>query len=265
MKKIFLITLFLLLSFSSTSLAVKFAARDDSLRTGTKSAVRQNAINSNDTQKIDNLKKRADGEIDRRIAALNKLIDRLSQMKKISSTQLDTFKADIQTNIDGLNALKTKIDADTDLTTLRTDVKSIVTDYRIFAFYIQYVNLTAALDRATTTITNVTAVYDKLSTRITEAQTAGKDVASLKTTLASMKAKLDLAKTSADQASAEILPLTKVGFPENKSTLLDARSKLKSARENLFAAVKDAKTIIKSLRVLEKVNETISPTQTPSI
>lgn len=264
MKKIFLITLFLFLLIGKDSFAERLIGADNAMKAGTKSAVRENVTALNDTQKIENLKQKANVEIDRRIAALNKLIVRLTEMKKLSSTNLSTFKADIQTNIDGLNTLKTKIDADTDLATLRADVKSIVTNYYIFAFYIQYINLSAALDRASTTITNAIAVYDKLSARITEAETAGKDVASLKTTLALMKTKLDLAKTAVDAANAEIATLTKDGFPGNKPTLLDARSKLKSARENLIAAHKDAKTIIKSLRALIRVTETVTPTQTPA-
>lgn len=264
MKKIFLITLFLFLLIGKDSFAQRLTG-DNAMRAGTKSAVRENVAALNDTQKIENLKQKANVEIDRRIVALNKLIARLTEMKKLSSSQLATFKTDIQTNIDGLNALKVKINADTDLTTLREDVKSIVSDYYIFAFYIQYINLNAALDRASTTLINSTNVYDKLSARINELETAGKDVSTLKVSLVSMKTNLDNSKTTLDAATTELSSLSKDGFPDNKAALLDARSKLKSIRESLVAAHVNAKSIIVLLKSLIDNNQTVTPIQTPAL
>src|SRR5260370_39951459 len=89
----------------------------------------------NQTDKIVNLKERAGKEIDRRVASLMKLIDRVNAIKRLSTTQKSTFTAEIQVQITNLNNLKAKIAADTDLPTLRIDVQSIVQSYTIYALF----------------------------------------------------------------------------------------------------------------------------------
>src|SRR5579872_6107659 len=80
-----------------------------------------------------NLKTRADNEITRRITALNDLITRINGFTRLTADQKSSFVTQIQTEINTLTSLKTKIDADTDTATLKTDVQSIVAEYRVFA------------------------------------------------------------------------------------------------------------------------------------
>lgn len=211
---------------------------------------------------ISNLKQRADNEITRRVEALNKLLKILSESKKLSSTTSASLSSQVQSNIDGLNTLKTKIDADTDITTLRADVKSIISNYYIFAFFIDYVHLNAALDRATTTENNIIVVWTKLQTKITEAQGKGQDVASLSANLTDMQNKLNDAKSLTTAASAELSGLLATGYPANKTTLQDARTKLQAIHADLKTAYLDAKKIIHGLRIDK--HEGLSKTPTPT-
>lgn len=238
----------------------------NTLRTSSGSAQAQNVKAENEQKLMENLKERANKEIDRRIAALNKLLTRLGQMKKLSAEQISSLQAQIQTDIDGLNTLRTKINADTDLTTLRTDVKSIVTDYRIFAFFMKYIHLNAALERSSNLYDKLLLVHGKLAAKITEASSGGKDVTGLNTSLSEMKTKLDSAKTLIDAAIAEIAGLNAQGYPENTATLADARVKLKSAHTNLKDAHILSKKIVKDLRSLNKeIFPTAgAPTSTPT-
>ena len=77
-----------------------------------------------------------DARITERITALNtlsgKVSDRLSD-HTITSDQAAAIQSDVTTNVDNLNALKTKIDADTDPKQALADDKSIFVTYRIFA------------------------------------------------------------------------------------------------------------------------------------
>ncbi|OGH07697.1 MAG: hypothetical protein A2171_00605 [Candidatus Levybacteria bacterium RBG_13_35_9] len=265
MKKIFLIIVIMLLFTAGVSNA---QTRTDNLRTGSASAQAQTIKAQNEQKLMENLKERANKEIDRRIAALNKLLTRLGQMKKLSAEQISSLQAQIQTDINGLNTLKAKINADTDLTTLRTDVKSIVTDYRIFAFFMKYINLSAALERASNLYDKLLVVHGKLAAKITEAASNGKDVTQLNTKLSDMKAKLDSAKTLIDAAIAEISGLNAQGYPGNTATLADARTKLKTAHQNLKDAHILSKKIINDLRSLNKSSSfptvTGAPTSTPT-
>ena len=248
MKKILLLITITVFLFTA---GVSYAqTRTDNLKTSSGSA---QAIKAQNEQKlIGNLRERANKEIDRRIAALNKLLTRLGQMKKLSAEQISSLQSQVQTDIDGLNTLKAKINADTDLTTLRTDVKSIVTDYRIFAFFMKYIHLNAALERASNLYDKLKMVHDKLEVKIGEAASSGKDVTQLTASLSEMKTKLDSAKVSIDAAIAELSTLSAQGYPGNMTTLSDARAKLKSAHTNLKDAHILSKKIVNGLRSLNK-------------
>lgn len=223
---------------------------------------------ANQQNRITNLKSRADAEIDRRITSLNKLLTRISGMKRLSSAQISAFTSEIQTEITNLTNLKAKIDADTDLATLQTDVKSIVLSYRVYALFMPQLHILAAADRILEYTDKFTAFATKLQSRITQAQSQGKDVSSLQAALTDMEAKIADAKTQANNAIAEVTPLTPDGYPGNKSTLLDARSKIKAALTDLQGARQDAMTIINGLKGLKgtgvspAVSQTASPTAT---
>lgn len=264
MKKILLIITITVFFFAA---GVSNAQVNKNVRTSTGSAQAQTIKTQNEQTQMENLKQRANKEIDRRITALNKLLTRLGQLKRLSSSQIASLQSQVQTDIDGLNTLKARIASDTDLTTLRADVKSIVSDYRIFAFFLKYINLSAALERASNLYDKLNTVYGKLAIKISEAQTAGQNVTALNTSLSQMKVKLDSAKTSIDAAIAEISVLNAQGYPDNMATLSDARAKLKSAHTNLKDAYILSKEIIKGLRGLNKTATPaaeLSPTLTPT-
>ncbi len=257
--KIFSIILALFATLLIVNTSYAQTVRKDNLRTGSASAQRQLVQAQNQEERMENLRARGYKEIDRRIASLEKLVERLSQMKRLSSTQIEEYKAQIQENIDGLTALRAKIEADTDFTVLKTDVKSIVSGYRIYAFFIQYINLNAAYDRAYTVYNNMNTVYGKLSERIDEAKTNGDDTTELSTLLSDMNTKLNDAKTLLDEGLSELEGLSYSGYPDNKSKLTDARSKLKTIHLDFKTAHQDGRKIIQGLK---KINN--SPSLTPT-
>ncbi|MGE5042361.1 MAG: hypothetical protein ACM3IJ_05680 [Candidatus Levyibacteriota bacterium] len=197
--------------------------------------------------KEQNLRNRADTEIQRRLTALNELLTRVNNLKHVSATNKTTYTTAIQTEVTNLTALKTKIDADTDAATLKTDVKSIVDSYRIFALFMPQIRLLSASDSITDITDNLTALTGKLQTRITTAQSAGQNVASLQTLLTDMQTKIADAKTQATTIATDVAPLTPAGYPGNKTTLEAARKTLQSAFQDLKTAGQDAKQIITAL------------------
>lgn len=198
--------------------------------------------------RLPQLKARADQEIDRRIATLNRLITRLTTIKRLSAPDKSSLTSQIQAQITSLTQLKTKIDADTDITTLRADVQSIVTSYRIFLLFIPKIHLLAGADALADTSDKFASYTAELKTRIAKAQANGRDVTSLQTTLTDMETKIADAKTQAQTITSEILPLTPEGYPGNKTTLESARESLRKGREDLLLARQDAATILKALR-----------------
>ncbi len=200
---------------------------------------------------LEKVKDKANQEIDRRIEQLQKLGDRIAQMQRISDVQKANMAEFIKKQLDALTTLKTEIDANTDVTTLKNSVHSITGSYRIFALVMPQGRILAAGDRITTIAQMLTDLGTKLSDRITAAPSSV-DVAALNTLLSDMNAKIADAKAQQVAAVALLAPLTPdngdmTKMKSNMQALKDARDKIKTAEEDLRAARKDSREIIVAL------------------
>lgn len=198
-----------------------------------------------------NLQVRAQKEINRRIDSLKKLMGRINEVKRLSPEQKKSLITEVQSQIDSLEALQTKIATETDPQVLRTDVQSIVKDYRIYLLFIPKMAIIATADRMLNVADQESSLAAKLQTRLTAAQSAGKDVTTLQASLTDMNAKITDAKTQAQNAMNAVVPLTPEGYPANKVTLQSARTQLQTAYQDLQAGRNDAMTIIKGLQTLK--------------
>ena len=205
---------------------------------------------------------KADNEIARRISALNELHTKIQVMKKISSSIRNSFTSTIQGQINALNGLKAKIDADTDTTVLKTDIQSITDNYRIFALVLPQVNILAAADKLAST-TNLLSTFEaKLQTRINTDQAAGQNTTSLTTSMANISAKI----TDANNQTQLVITSVSALKPDNgdKEVLATNKAALKTARTQLAQAVQDLKTAYKdALNVrsgLKKIEKTATST-----
>lgn len=149
-------------------------------------------------------------EIDRRVESMNKLIEKIKGMKRISDAEKTKLIGQIQTEITNLNNLKATIEADTDPTALTEHKKSIVDSYRIYALFLPKITLIAHADQVIETA----------------------DLMKAKTTNADALAKIDSGKTKAQSAINAVIDLLPSGYPANKVTL-------ESARKTLASAIKD--------------------------
>ncbi len=208
-------------------------------------------VGDRQAQRITNLKGRADQEIDRRLAALNLISAKIGSLKHITADQKASFKQQIDQNISDLTALKTKIDADTDLLTLRTDARSIVTSYRIFALFIPKIYLLASADRASEAVDLLTGIGAKLQVRLDQAANKGKDVTDLKAKLDDMNAKIADAKAKIQDLNNTVPSLAPDGYPGNKTVLQSSRAELRTIRQDLVTAIQDARQAVQDLRALK--------------
>lgn len=218
--------------------------------TAPQTSTSQTALGNNQVAKIANIKSRADTEIDKRLASLNAAATRINAAKKLTTADKSNFSAQIQTDISNLTTLKTKIDADTDLATLRTDAKTIFADFRVYAVFLPQIHLLSAVDTMGVTADNLTAIATKLQTRIQTDQGKGKDVSQLQAWLADMQSKIADAKSLYIAVEAEVSPLTPAGYPGATATLKDARTKIKTGAADLRAAWQDARQIVGALKAL---------------
>lgn len=221
------------------------------------------------TARMTRLVSRADLEIQRRVDALNKLLTRIQNMQKISDTDKTSLINTVQDQITAMNNLKSKIDADTDLQTLITDVKSIVASYRIYVLVIPQGAVIAATDRVKIIADNMSTLASKLQARITSAQSAGQDVTALQSALSDLNAKVSDATTQAESAISEVSGLVpdqgnQTSFQANVKAMKDARKKIQAAQQDLVAARKDAKVIVNGLRSLGNASSTPNPAPSSS-
>jgi len=253
-----------LLASSVQAVDVKVSTQTGVNATSTTETKKAIKIDAKMQARIDMGKKKAIEEIDRRIASMNNLDARIAQMIRVTSAEKAQFSASIQGQITTLNDLKSKIMLDTDLETLKTDIKSITTSYRIFMLIIPQGHIMATADSIMTSINTTAALGIKLETRIKEVENAGKDTKSLATLLADVSAKITNAK---DQTEAAFT-MTSVLVPDggdkdkmkvNQDTLKSARAKLKIARADLEDARKSARKIISELK---KINLAVDSTAT---
>lgn len=252
MKKIFLSILIILL-LSQVSLSYAQTQREGFLNTKTasNSSAREAIKLENQETQMTNLQNRAKNEITRRLEFLNGLLVKLDTIKKLSASDKVALKAQIQAQIDSLTALQVKINADTDLTTLRTDVKSIINGYYIFAFFRVKIELLVAADRLSTTTDNLDMIYTKLAKRVADDKAQGKDTTLLETELSQMLAKINDAKTQYQTAETDLNKLTAQGFPGNKSVLLSSRAEIKLGAADLRGAFELASKVRLGLKELE--------------
>ena len=210
---------------------------------------------NNDAARVTFMKTKADQEITRRIDSLNTLTTRVGEMKRLSEQDKASITSLAGGNVTDLNTLKTKIDADTDLETLKTDRQSITKSYRVYMLVIPKGHILAAADRILETTTLMNTVVTKLEARIGTAQTGGKDVAQLSTSLTDMKAKIADAVTQANNAKTAVTSLVpdqgvQTQIDSNKTALNSARTMIKNGITDLKTARTDAETIRVNLKAM---------------
>ncbi|MBI2004987.1 hypothetical protein HYS79_02390 [Patescibacteria group bacterium] len=223
-----------------------------------KAEVRTNAgtgatLSATTTARMEKARTKAAQEIERRIEALTKINARISEVTKISDQFKTNLNTNIQNQITALTALKVKIEGDTDLNTLKTDVQSITKSYRVFALVMPQTHIAAMADRMATAINIMIGVGNKLQTRLTEMQNAGSDVSTLITTLSDMGTKISDAQAKAQAAvnvTATLVPDDgdKEKMAANKAALREGRDNLNAAHQDLVDARKYITTILKGIR-----------------
>ncbi len=205
-------------------------------------------------------------EITNRINDLTTLTARVNDMIHVSAATKSSLGASMQANITALTNLETKIAADTDTATLKADVASITSAYRIYLLVAPQTRILAAADRATT-IANMMAALDvKFQTRIAAASAAGRDTTSIVSAEADMNAKIADSKVQASAAISGVSGLVPdngdaATLASNNAALAAARADLRAATTDLTTAQKDIKTIIAEIKGFNLDTSTTATTQ----
>ncbi|MDE1924747.1 MAG: hypothetical protein KGH79_01020 [Patescibacteria group bacterium] len=210
---------------------------------------------------------RGDQEITRRIQALNDLNTRVQGMQAVTDSFKQNLAASIQTEITTLTTLKAKIDADTDLATLKTDIQSITKSYRVYVLILPQGRIAAAADRVVTIVSMMSTLGSKLQARVQTASSAGNDTTALTAALTDMSSKLQDAQTQAQAAVTATASLqpdngNATVMASNTAALKQARTDIQTATKDLQAARKDITTVVSGLAKFNANVNASSTTQT---
>ncbi|MBA3788821.1 hypothetical protein H0X32_00280 [Patescibacteria group bacterium] len=212
-----------------------------------------NAVTVSSTTRPADIKLRSDAAINQRLTSLQSVSARFATLQHLSATQIAGFQANVTTNINGLTALKTKIDGETDASILATDYKSIFGSFRVYLVVIPKGYELAAADRVVTIDGMMNNLSTALQTRITAAGNAGHNVVALQAALSDMNAKVTSAGIHSAAVTAGVSGLVPdqgnaTVIASNKAALEKGRADTAAAETDLKAARADAQTIVNGLK-----------------
>lgn len=182
--------------------------------------------------------KRADTLITNRLTALNKLSTRIQNDSKLSASEKSSLSSDIQTEINGLTAQKTKIDADTDATTARADAKQIITNYYVFAVFEPKVRLLITINNLQTTTANIQAIVPQLQNLINTYKTQGKDVTQMQNLLNDISSQLQTISTTLTTDATTVQNVSVTSNTTAKATFVQVRQDLAQIVRAGFAKIR---------------------------
>jgi chromosome segregation ATPase len=198
-------------------------------------------------QVLSRLQTKGKAEIDRRIKNLQQALDKLSKSNTINAADKATLTGQVNDEVSSLTALEAKLNADTTAAAARTDVQSIVSDYRVYVLMLPKVRMVASDDRFSVVAEKLTSLHDKLQARVNSLNLSSATAGQVSTKLTDMKAKLDDAKAKFGGLSEQLLVLRPSDYNSNHAVLETFRAAMATAQSDLKAARDDAKSVIDDL------------------
>ncbi len=180
--------------------------------------------------RLQNIIKGADMMITNRITTLNALNTRIQGDTRLTTDEKTSLTTDVQNAINGLTTLKATIDADTDITKARADAKMVVTNFRIYEVLEPKLRLLVTINNLQTTSTNVGGLIPQIQNLINTLGGTGKDVSALNTLLTDISSQLTTVNTT---LTADLAKVQGVG-----TTTTDPQSVFTGVRQDLAQIVR---------------------------
>jgi hypothetical protein len=192
----------------------------------------------NDTQCFINL---GDQLISKRQASLTELNNKVSadlSKQLINSDQAAVLQSDVGTNQQGLSALETKLNGETNAQAARQDVVNIFFQFRIYAVVLPRDYRRLYLDVAATVDSKLRSLGPKVEQAIENAPPS--EQAQLNALFSDYKNQLSTAEGQFDSAAADIVTLTPENFNYNRSTYESTLSSLTNSLKIIHTALHQA-------------------------
>ncbi|MHB0976744.1 MAG: hypothetical protein ACYC1U_06070 [Candidatus Aquicultorales bacterium] len=194
--------------------------------------------------KMEKLRKRGLQMVDKRIGRLEKELIRVRSLKKISEEERAALVEEIQGALDELSILRGRIERETDAQALISEVKSIISNFRVYAVVLPKAKALEAAERANWGAQRFDTLAGKIEERIAEAEAAGEDVTALQELLEQFKAELESAKANIAEAREAFKSMLIIDPKAATMSLKEGKAELKEARQDF----KDAIGILKQIK-----------------
>ena len=202
----------------------------------------------NDTAKLKLIQSRGNNEISRRLTTLQGLSSKISSATKLSSGDQSSLSAEVNDEITGLTALKTKLSADTTVADAKADTQSIITDYRVYVLIVPKVNLVKVADDQQAAETKLSDLIPKLQSRVDNAKAAGKNVGTMQDALNDLTKQINAAQAVSSSVESSVIGLQPSDYNTDHKVLSGYRDQLKTAQTDIRAAVSDANSVVNKLK-----------------
>jgi len=210
------------------------------------------ALTSTEQTKLTTIISKGNQEIERRITALNEASKVVAQTEKLSAGDKQALTYEINSTVAGLTALKGKLAVDTTLIDARTDARSILTQYRVYALVLPKARLVKVADGQIALEAKFSDLSTKFLQRFSELKAAGQDISTLEVTLSNMNIKVENASAISAAIQTKVIALQPSDYNTDHTILSGDRDQLKTAHDDLTAARADAKTISDGIKALTK-------------
>ncbi len=202
------------------------------------------------TPSVTTLQALGDCAVGQRLSTLGRLqatVDGTAALTADHHTALDTLIGDAKT---GLATLKAKIDADTTVPSLHTDLRQVSAGFRVDRLVVRQVSLVRGDDLVAAQADRLTADAGQIQAAITAGQNAHKNEAAAATRLSAMQADIAAAQAQLSGQAGLVLALTPAQWNAGTAapTLNADRSAIDAARGDLASAMRAENSAVAALK-----------------
>jgi septal ring factor EnvC (AmiA/AmiB activator) len=181
------------------------------------------------------------------LKTLQAKITSAANAQKITSAQASTLQTDVTTNQNGLNSLKTRLDAETSAQAARTDVSNIYKQFRIYAVVLPRDYRTIEYDIELNVQTKMHAAIPAIQKALTAAPSGQQS--RLNALFSDYQQQVTAAGTELGPLPNDFTAMTPSNFNQNRSsyqaTRLAVAKAERTARLDLHKAAKDLQQMVK--------------------
>lgn len=183
-----------------------------------------------------------------RVKDLNVVEAKMTGVVTLSKNAKDTLIAQIASEISGLNALKSKIDSGTTLSSVDAGIKTIYSDYRVYVLILPKIALIETADKELVTSAQFSQLNKLLAPLVAAAAKSNSNGAKVaQVALKNMDKEYRQARAISATIEVNVLPLQPSDYNSNPGILKGDNAQLVTANKDNNLAAKDAVAVLVAL------------------